>query len=136
MQSDQQRQDRVPFALILIAALVTVLLLTCSAGCAVAPRGDGAYIVGVPLGSEPGSPADVGAAVGGVLGLFGIPGGEAIALAITAGLGIFSAKRHADAKAERTRREAERSGWDEAAATYGPRPPGSGQPAAPQTIAT
>jgi hypothetical protein len=131
--NQQPPRNRVSLGLLVLAVLMTVTLLTCAASCAVAPRGDGAYVVGVPLGNEPGSPADIGTAVGGVLGLFGVPGAEAVALAVTAGLGIFGAKRHADARAEHTRREAERSGWDEAAATYSPHPPGPRQPPTAQT---
>lgn len=69
--------------------------------------------VGQPLPDDAGQAIIGGASTLG--GIFGGPAGATLAGALATGaVGIFGAKRHADARAAEAKRDGERTGWDEA----------------------
>lgn len=103
------------FRVAVLCAIASALILALGA-CAIAPRTEGGYVLGIGMSGEPGTPDSIGRAAGGILGALGVPGAGLIGTGVTAIAAAFGWGAH-------QRRKGENVGWNDAAATYSP-PPG------------
>jgi hypothetical protein len=101
-----------------VALIVAGLLLFSMLGCASGRSADGRTVVGFQVGAELGSGVqDAAAAAGGAIGgIFGGPAGAIVGGSIASGIvGLFAAKKHADARAAEARSDGLETGWRERA---------------------